>query len=75
MPGILFWLLLPLHLSVNLAALFWFSMKGQGGVIFKAKKDAFSGLVCMWRKRRCIQEKRAVSVGSILKLLKILLDN
>lgn len=69
MPGILFWLLLPLHLFVNLVSLFWFSMRGQGRVIFKAKKDALSGLVFMWQKRRYIQTKRAVSVGSIFKLL------
>nr|NJM01483.1 glycosyltransferase family 2 protein [Desulfobacula sp.] len=69
MPGVLFWLLLPLHVTVNLAALFWFSTRGQGRVIFKSKRDALSGLPCIWGKRCYVQANRAVSVGNIFKLL------
>jgi GT2 family glycosyltransferase len=69
MPGILFWLLLPLHVALNLASILLFSMRGQGRVIIKAKKDAFLGISRMWRKRRDIQENRVVSIGEIWKAL------
>lgn len=69
MPGILFWLLLPLHVAYNLVSILSFSIRGQGGVILKAKKDAFLGISRMWRKRRDIQENRVASIGKIWKAL------
>ena len=36
MPGALFWLLLPLNLALNSAAIAFFVKKGQGGVILRA---------------------------------------
>jgi len=69
MPGILFWVLLPLHLLMNLVAVLRFSFRGQGGVILRAKQDAIKGLPAMWRKRRKIQSARTGSVLDIWRSL------
>lgn len=69
MPGMLVWLLLPLHLLMNLLTVAWFAARGQGKVIFKAKWDAFKGLPTAWRKRRHIQSHRVATVGSIWRVL------
>jgi GT2 family glycosyltransferase len=69
MPCILFWLLLPLHVALNLASILLFSIRGQGRVILKSKKDALLGIPRMWRKRREIQKNRVGSTGTIWKAL------
>jgi GT2 family glycosyltransferase len=69
MPCVLFWLLLPLHVALNLASILLFSIRGQGRVILKSKKDAFLGIPRMWRKRREIQKHRIGSTGAIWKAL------
>lgn len=69
MPGILFWLLLPLHVLLNLVSITWFALCGRGGVVLRAKRDALLGLPMMWRKRREIQKGRVVSVGEIWHVL------
>lgn len=68
-PGMLFWLLLPLHAVMNLASILWFALKGRGGVIFRAKRDALLGLPKMWRKRRAIQSTRIATVREIWRLM------
>jgi GT2 family glycosyltransferase len=70
MPGVLFWAFLPLHLAMNLVALVMFTLRGQGGVIYRAKRDALMGIPKMWRKRQQVQSKRAVSSRAILRLMK-----
>jgi GT2 family glycosyltransferase len=65
MPGILFWLLLPMHVTQNMASMIWFSLHGQGGTILRAKWDAIKGIPYMWRKRRIIQAGRIASTGEI----------
>lgn len=67
MPGILFWLLLPLHMSLNLISIIWFTLQGRGGVIWRAKRDALLGLPKMWRKRQRIQKTRVASIGEVLR--------
>jgi len=69
MPGVLFWLLLPLHIALNLMSIIWFALRGQGKVILRAKRDALLGLPKMWRKRQHIQQKRRVSIGQIWRVL------
>jgi GT2 family glycosyltransferase len=69
MPGILFWLLLPAHVLLNLVSILLFVLRGKGRVILRAKRDALRGLPKMWRKRQEIQKHRAVSVGAIWQLL------
>jgi len=69
MPGILFWLLLPLHVFLNLVSLFWFTLRGQGGVIWRAKRDACLGLPKMWCKRQHIQKTRIASIAEVWRQL------
>lgn len=69
MPGALFWLLLPLHIALNLVTIIWFSLRGQGAVILKAKWDALCGIARMWNKRRDIQKNRRASLGEIWHVL------
>lgn len=69
MPEPLFWLLLPLHVTLNLVSIIWFALGGQGGVILRAKRDALLGLPKMWRKRQQIQKSRLASIGNIWGML------
>jgi GT2 family glycosyltransferase len=69
MPGILFWLLLPLHVLLNVVSIIWFASKGRGGVILRAKRDALLGLPKMWRKRKIIQSTRIASAREIFRVL------
>jgi GT2 family glycosyltransferase len=69
MPGALFWLLLPLHLLLNVAALFMFASRGQGRVVLRAKCDAVRGLPRTWRKRQQVQATRKVGLASLWKIL------
>lgn len=68
-PGILFWLLLPLHAALNMISIIWFAWRGHGGVILRAKRDALLGLPLMWRKRQRIQQARVASVSTIWRQL------
>ena len=69
MPGVLFWLLLPLHVALNLVSILWFVLRGQGALILRAKRDALLGLPKMWRKRQLIQQSRVASVRDIWRVL------
>ncbi|MBC3935986.1 glycosyltransferase family 2 protein [Undibacterium rugosum] len=69
MPGLLFWLCLPLHLALNLITIAYFIRQGQGQVIWRAKRDAFNGIPKAWEKRRRIQSQRRASLTHIWQLL------
>ncbi|MDY7576121.1 glycosyltransferase family 2 protein [Actimicrobium sp. CCI2.3] len=69
MPGALFWLLLPLHLLLNVASILLFSLRGRGALILRAKYHALLGVRGMWRKRRHIQRNRVASLAQIWHLL------
>lgn len=69
MPGILFWLLLPLHVLLNIATVAYFILKGQGRVIIRAKYDAIRGIPLMLKKRRLIQQSRKASIADIWRVL------
>jgi len=69
MPGVLFWAFLPLHLAMNLAALAKFTLRGQGAVMFRAKRDALLGLPKMWNKRRQVQSHRVISWRAVLRVM------
>jgi GT2 family glycosyltransferase len=69
MPGVLFWLLLPLHPAMNIASVLWFALHGRGPVILRAKRDAITGIPSIWMKRRSIQGSRRCSVGEIWRIL------
>jgi GT2 family glycosyltransferase len=69
MPGMLFWVCLPLHILLNFIEIVWFVLIGRGSIIFKSKRDAIYGLPNMWQKRKQIQKDRSVSVGEIWRVL------
>lgn len=69
MPSVLFWLLLPLHVLLNLVSIAWFCMRGQGAEILRAKRDALLGVPKMWRKRQQVQKVRVASIGDIWRML------
>jgi GT2 family glycosyltransferase len=55
MPWPYFWLYLPQHLLFNIASVLFLAVRGQGGVVLRAKWNALRGLPQMLRKRRAIQ--------------------
>jgi GT2 family glycosyltransferase len=65
MPPLLFWFYLPLHIAVNIFFLIYFTLRGQGGAICRAKVDALRGLIPMLKKRRGIQQQRKISTAEI----------
>ena len=69
MPGPLFWLYLPQHLLLNLGALLWFALHGQGLTLLYAKWDALRGLPRCWRWRNAIQSRRRVSSWSLRRAM------
>lgn len=69
MPGMLFYVLLPLHLLMNLSSIMWFACRGKAGVIWRSKLDALRGLPRAWGKRRAIQRSRVASVNEIWRQL------
>ncbi|NIS38440.1 glycosyltransferase family 2 protein [Candidatus Saccharibacteria bacterium] len=69
MPGLLFWVLFPLHLILNIVTVTYFVIKGQGGVILKAKWDAFKCIPWIWRKRRETQLHRRASAMDLWRML------
>jgi GT2 family glycosyltransferase len=69
MPGALFWLLLPMHVLLNLVTVVWFTARGQGRVILRAKWHAIKGLPQAWAKRKKIQVSRVATVREIWRVL------
>jgi GT2 family glycosyltransferase len=69
MPSWLFWLFLPMHLLLNLAAPLGFVARGQVALVMRAKRDALSQWPALWRKRRVVQGGRTVGALAIWKVL------
>lgn len=69
MPGSLFWRYLLLHLLLNLGSVLWYTLRGRGGVLLRAKWDAVQGLPRCWRQRRAIQSQRRVSAGALRQMM------
>jgi GT2 family glycosyltransferase len=69
MPGILFWLFLPLHLALNIIAVLRYAISGDVKVVCRAKYDAVRMLPKMWLKRKEIQKARRVSIKEVLNVL------
>lgn len=69
MPGPLFWLLLPLHVTMNVAYLAGALLAGYGGDVWRAKRDALRALPMLWRQRRSIQRARVASAADIWAVL------
>ena len=73
MPGGWFWLFLPLHLAMNVAACALFTWRGQARTIAKAKRDALRGLPLMWRKRVSVQQGRVARATDLLRVMSMAL--
>ncbi|MBC7511114.1 MAG: glycosyltransferase family 2 protein [Ferruginibacter sp.] len=69
MPTYLFWILLPMHIALNVYSIYYFSLHGKRKVIWRAKWDAIKGIPKMWQKRSLIQAQRQVSAAEIWSLL------
>jgi GT2 family glycosyltransferase len=69
MPGVLFWLYLPLHLAVNILFLVSFLIRRRGTAILRAKRDAIYHLPAIMRARRRIQRARKASPYQIQQAL------
>jgi GT2 family glycosyltransferase len=69
MPTGLLWLYLPLHLLLNLVTVVWFSLRGQGEVIIRAKWDALRGLPRVWEKRRRVQAVRRIGTRNLRQVM------
>lgn len=69
MPGPLLAMYWPHHLLLNLVSLVWFTLRGQGRAIWKAKCDALRGLPRVLRQRREIQARRRVGSWELRRLM------
>jgi GT2 family glycosyltransferase len=69
MPWPLFWLYLPQHILLNLASILWFTLRGRGKVILKAKWDALKGLPGILKERRRIQRARRVGSWELRRVM------
>jgi GT2 family glycosyltransferase len=67
MPAPLVWLYLPQHLALNIAALVYHPLRGQGRVVLRAKLDALRGLPSVFKRRRLVQQGRRTDVWSLRK--------
>lgn len=71
MPGHWFWLLLPMHLVLNLVEIIWYTCKGRSKVMCRAKLDAVKEIPAVWAQRRQVQAQRTASCMTILKSMSV----
>jgi GT2 family glycosyltransferase len=69
MPGRLLWRYLMWHLLMNLWAVVYFSLRGQGHAVLRSKWDALTALPQILADRRRVQEKRAATPQDILRMM------
>ncbi len=69
MPAILFWLLLPIHLLINVLAIFVNLFRNQGKITIKAKLDAILSIDQIINKRKYIMTNRVVRIYEIQKII------
>jgi GT2 family glycosyltransferase len=67
MPSGLFWLYLLEHLIANLIYVLFYTMRGRGKVLIRAKYDALRGLSAAIKKRDTIQERNKVASSDLVK--------
>jgi GT2 family glycosyltransferase len=69
MPTPWLWIYLPLHLIWGLLTVGYFTVRGQGRVILRAKVDAVRGLPEVLRKRRKVQAERRTRLSQLLRVM------
>ncbi|MFK8068825.1 MAG: glycosyltransferase family 2 protein [Gammaproteobacteria bacterium] len=68
-PGCLFWMLLPLHLLMNITAIVSYVLRGRSEVILQSKYDALKGIPDIWAKRKTIQKNQIATKSDIWKIM------
>lgn len=68
MPGALFWMLLPLHLAMNVVSLVGLTLAGRGRAVWRAKRDALRDLPAAWQARQKVQALRRSGHTGLLAL-------
>ena len=66
MPASMLWRYLPVHIMANLIYLIYYTLRGRGKVLWKAKWDAIKGLPKALKKRSIIQRTRRISNRDLL---------
>lgn len=69
LPAFLFLFFLPSHIILSFFSIMYFCLIGRSTIIFRAKKDALTGIGYFWKKRKSIQKNRSISTLEILKLI------
>lgn len=69
MPWPMVLLYLPQHLLLNLAALVWFSLRGQSKIIFGAKWDALKGLPKVLKQRGEVQGRIKIHPDALRQVM------
>jgi GT2 family glycosyltransferase len=69
MPAPLLALYLPQHLLANAASLAWFTARGRGRVLARAKWHALRGLPAILRERRRVQKSRRVGARELRRVM------
>ena len=69
MPGWRLYWYLPQHLLLNLVTLIYYTLKGRGGVIWRAKLDGFRGLPDALRQRKLIQAGKKASDDEVVQAM------
>lgn len=69
MPWPLLLVYLPQHLLLNVASIVYFSLRGEGRTILKAKWDAIKGLPRIVRERRKVQSRRRVGAWKLWRVM------
>ncbi|HMW55709.1 MAG TPA: glycosyltransferase family 2 protein [Accumulibacter sp.] len=72
MPGIWFWVLLPIHLLMNVLVLATYTALGRGACLYRAKRDAVRDLGRVWEQRRAVQAVRRVPARTVLAAMEVL---
>ncbi len=67
MPPLLFWLYLPQHLLINVGTMILHTLRGQGGIMLRAKRDALLGIPKMWQKRKALAGQCRIDPLSLRK--------
>jgi GT2 family glycosyltransferase len=70
MPGRLFYLHLWEHIMANIIYVLYYSLRGRGKVLLRAKWDAILGLPGAVKKRKAIQKNRSIPEKNLVRSMK-----
>ncbi len=69
MPSAMFWRYLPAHFIANIIYLVYYTLRGRGRVLWRAKYDALKKLPKFIRKRRQIQRNNRVTNSDLMRVM------